>query len=272
MEYLECKIIDSKTFADNKVLVNINEYNIAELVLNRSNKHNALDQEMIIGLDQALEYLKRWQARVLLLKSTGKTFCAGADLNYMKTSKDFSLEENIKDAGILSDVLYSLANFHAPTIAVIQGNAYGGGVGLICCCDLALSVKQASFCLSEVKLGIIPAVISEYLINTMGLKQAKKYMLTAEVFDANKAYELNMLTDLADNHELLNNKLNNILSGLIKNSPNAMVELKNLLREYNQDLSNYRNLAINAIAEIRVSSEGQEGLAAFFEKREPYWV
>jgi len=278
---LECDIIVDEKYANNNILLELNKHGVASITLNRVEKHNALDANMIAGLNKAFDFLENYllesehpvKIRLLLLKANGKTFCAGADLNSMQKMVEFDYDDNYQDAINLARVLDRLNNFACPTIAVVQGSAFGGGVGLICCCDIAVAVSSAKFCLSEVKLGLIPAVISPYLVAAMGLKHAKRYTLTAEKFNSETAYNISMLTEVASNEKKLDITVDNIVSNLLKNGPVAMQKAKSLLKtiEYDQDEQNLASKTADAIANIRVSPEGQEGLLAFLEKRKPNW-
>jgi methylglutaconyl-CoA hydratase len=281
----ECNLLIEKYFNDRNLILTVNNLSVATIILNRVDKHNALDSEMVLGLKQIFDYLDDYsennKVRILVLKANGKSFCAGADLSHMQRMVNFSYQENYDDALELAQVLDRLNNFYCPTIAVVNGSAYGGGVGLICCTDLAFAVKSCEFCLSEVKLGLVPAVISPYLVATMGLKKAKRYMLTAEKFDVTTAIKLQMLTDSGNNLDTiteLENLVNKTIDNLLNNSPQALITTKNLLKQlavqYNSQNNNQNILTGTAdlIAKLRVSPEGQEGLLAFLAKRKPNWV
>ncbi|MFD2632605.1 enoyl-CoA hydratase-related protein [Idiomarina piscisalsi] len=252
--------------------LNIDDKGIATLTLNRPEIHNAFDDVMISELLQALKDVEdSEQARVLVLRSEGKNFSAGADLNWMRSMADKNYQQNVEDAGELGLLMERLDLLSKPSIALVQGAAFGGAVGLAACCDIVLAQPRSSFCLSEVKIGLIPAVISPYVVRTIGERQSRRYMLTAERFFADEAQKLGLVNDVVDDFE---EPLNNLLDALLANSPQAVTACKELIRNVgsrpiNKDL---REHTIKAIAEIRVSDEGQEGLSAFLEKRPAAWL
>lgn len=280
MASLECDNIIQDSWYDSNIILEVNRYKVATIYLNRQDKHNALDEQMIAGLNSAFDSLENYLSeydgniKLLILRANGKSFCAGADLKAMQKMIDYNFDENYQDAIALARVLDRLANFAAPTLAVIQGNAFGGGVGLICCCDMAIAVNNSEFCLSEVKLGLIPAVISPYLLETLGYKQALRYSITADKFDAARALELGMLTHVVPLEKYLSQEVDIIIQSILKNGPIAMQNAKKLLKEIylNTNDINILGKTAEAIASIRVSNEGQEGLTAFLEKREPNWI
>ena len=252
--------------------LNIDDKGIATLTLNRPEVHNAFDDVMISELLQALKDVEdSEQARVLVLLSEGKNFSAGADLNWMRSMADKNYQQNVEDAGELGLLMERLDLLSKPSIALVQGAAFGGAVGLAACCDIVLAQPRSSFCLSEVKIGLIPAVISPYVVRTIGERQSRRYMLTAERFFADEAQKLGLVNDVVDDFE---EPLNNLLDALLANSPQAVTACKELIRNVgsrpiNKDV---REHTIKAIAEIRVSDEGQEGLSAFLEKRPAAWL
>lgn len=271
---LECKILVDKSYYESNLLLQINNFGVATLILNRVAKHNALDSKMITSLNEALDYLSAQNnVKLLILRANGKLFCAGADIHHMQAMVNYNYEENYNDAKILAEVLNKLDNFFCPTLSVVQGAAFGGGVGLVCCTDIVLALDKVEFCLSEVKLGLIPAVISPYILKTMGLKQAKRYMLTAEKFTAEEAYRLGVVSMIAKND--LEDLLNATVTNLLQNSPLAMQSVKKLLDNFPSFIFPSQadiNFSVDTIAKLRVSPEGQEGLLAFLEKRIPNWI
>lgn len=245
---------------------------VAELILNRPEKHNAFDEVMISEMIKVLaHFADNSQCQVLVLKANGKNFSAGADLNWMRKQAQMDFEQNLSDANELAKLMSVLDKFPKPTIAQVQGAAFGGALGLICCCDIALANERASFCLSEVKLGLIPAVISPYVTRAMGQRAARRYMLTAERFDVQKALELQIIHEVSDE---LDNAAVPIIAALLANSPQGMAWAKSLLSKLEDGVIDKSTLAYTSerIASIRVSKEGQEGLNAFFEKRSPDWT
>lgn len=244
---------------------------VAWLTLNRPEVHNAFDDRMIAELLDALAAVRNNnQVRVLVLRSEGKNFSAGADLGWMRSMAAKDYDENIADAAELSRLMQELDELPQPTIALVQGAAFGGAVGLAACCDIALATPASSFCLSEVKIGLIPAVISPYVMRAIGTRQARRYMLTAERFSAEEALRIGLVHDVAED---LQQAAQPLIEALINNSPAAVTAAKSLAMAVDQQPlnANTRQLTIERIAEIRVSAEGQEGLSAFLEKRAPNW-
>lgn len=246
---------------------------IASVTLNRPEQHNAFDDGMIAELIELLGQLEQDdRVRVLVLRAAGKSFSAGADLNWMRRMADYDLAQNMDDAMQLAELMRRLNCFPKPTIALVQGAAYGGGVGLIACCDIAIASKQALFCLSEVKLGLIPAVISPYVIEAIGARAARRFMLTAERFSAEQACRLGLVHQVVEAQEL-DTTLDSILEFLLAAGPAAQAAAKDLIRAVsNQPIDSdiIQNCA-QRIARIRATSEAREGLDAFLQKRKPNW-
>ncbi|GIU24847.1 enoyl-CoA hydratase-related protein [Shewanella schlegeliana] len=244
---------------------------VAQMVLDRADKHNAFDEVMISEMIKVLEHFSaNIQCQVLVLKANGKNFSAGADLNWMRKQAKMDFEQNLSDANELAKLMSMLDKFSKPTIALVQGAAFGGALGLICCSDIAIANQRASFCLSEVKLGLIPAVISPYVTRAMGQRAARRYMLTAERFDVQKALQLQIVHEV---HDDLEAAAQPIIDALLSNSPQGMAWVKTLLSSLEGGVIDQSTLDYTSerIARIRVSDEGQEGLNAFFEKRSPQW-
>jgi methylglutaconyl-CoA hydratase len=245
----------------------------ATLWLNRPDKNNAFNAQMIRELNLALEQVQSdSRLRFLVLRGRGRHFSAGADLAWMQESANLDYHTNLGDARELGELMYGLAKLKLPTLAVVQGAAYGGALGLISCCDMAIGADDAQFCLSEVKIGLAPAVISPFVVQAIGARHARRYALTAERFDGHRAREIGLLAESYPAAEL-DAQLQHWLANLLLNSPQAMRVSKDLLREVGHgELSPaLRRFCENAIARIRVSPEGQEGLRAFLQKREPNW-
>ncbi|MGB0894521.1 MAG: enoyl-CoA hydratase-related protein [Parashewanella sp.] len=245
---------------------------IGELILDRTDKHNAFDEVMIEELLQALAlFANLATCQMLILKANGKHFSAGADLNWMRKQAKMNFEENLADANQLANLMHQLDKFPKPTLAQINGAAFGGALGLISCCDIAVASPKASFCLSEVKLGLIPAVISPYVVRAMGNRAARRFMLTAERFDATKALELNIVHEIDEDLDKVSQP---IIESLLANSPQALQWCKQLISHLENGEINDQTRAHTSdrIANIRVSPEAQEGLTAFFEKRKPSWI
>ncbi len=245
----------------------------ATLCLNRPQVHNAFDEIMIAELTQAIEYFNQDDnTQVIILKGEGKHFCAGADLNWMRRMADFSWDDNHKDALQLAHLMQTLYQSPKITVAFIQGAVYGGAVGLVACCDMAFAQENARFCLSETKIGLIPAVISPYVVKAMGYRQASRYFVTAEVIDANTAKNIHLVHDIFATEDF-DSKTQNILNTLLDNAPNAIQASKQLVRRADElELGDVLiQETAKKIADVRASDEGKEGLSAFLEKRSPSW-
>ena len=246
---------------------------IARVTLNRAERHNAFDDTLITKLIDAFEKLVGDpQVRVVQLRGAGKSFSAGADLNWMKRMAGYGRDENLKDAGELGKLMRILHELPKPTIALVQGAAYGGGVGLVAACDFAIAAPGATFSLSEVKLGLIPAVISPYVVKAVGPRAANRLFLTAERFDGAEAYRLGLVTQLAS-EDILQQTADKLAQDLLANSPTAMAAAKALTRRVADRPIDDALIAatVAGIADQRASPEGCEGVAAFLEKRAPTW-
>ena len=247
---------------------------IATLTLNSPERHNAFDDQLIADLTHALERLDADpQVRVVVLAANGKSFSAGADLNWMRRMADYSAEENLVDARALAELMRVLNGLKKPTLALVQGAVYGGGVGLVACCDIAIATPRAKFCLSEVKLGLIPAAISPYVVEAIGTRAARRYFLTAEIFAAEEALRLGLLHDIVDEEELTA-RGKAICQQILQNGPQALAVAKKLIGTVGRRPVDSKMIEETAelIAGIRASAEGKEGLGAFLEKRTPNWV
>ena len=245
------------------------------ITLNRPERHNAFDDKMIGELIAAVAAMEAdSQVRVLVVSSTGKSFCAGADLHWMKRAAGYSPQESLDDARQLAEMLRCLAQMGKPTLARVQGPAYGGGVGLVAACDVAIATYEAQFTLSEVKLGIIPAVISPHVIAAIGERHARRYMLTAERFAAAEAYRIGLVHEIVPDEAALDDAVGEIVDLLLKNGPGALAACKDLIRAVSGKPIEAAVIEDTAqrIAAIRASAEGQEGLGAFLQKRKPNWV
>lgn len=255
------------------VLLNILSNGVATLTLNREARHNIFDIEMIEAIIENLDALsKDPKVKIVALQANGKSFCAGADLNWMRKSISESQIENERDAMQLATMLYKLAHFNKPTIAIVQGPAYGGGIGLIVCCKIAIVSTQAFFCFSEVKLGIIPAVIGPYVIRAIGRRQALAYFLSAKPFSAETAYSMG-LCQAAVTPDKLQSTANEWIEALLQGGPLALHAAEHFINECPRDFG-YEIIeeTANMMATLRISPEGQEGINAFLEKRKPDWI
>lgn len=247
---------------------------VATVTLNRADKHNAFDDQIIDELTQLFRRINNDDSiRVMVLAANGRSFSAGADLSWMKRMATYSYDQNLTDAKALATMLSTLNSMRMPTIACVQGATFGGAVGLVSCCDLAVASSNASFSLSEVKIGLIPATIAPYVVAAIGERAARRYFLTAERFDAEQALRLGLLSTVVES-DALDTTLAAHIKQLLANSPQAVAQAKELVfavsnRTINDELIND---TCERIANIRVSDEGQEGLTAFLDKRAPSWI
>lgn len=245
------------------------------LTLNRGDRHNAFDETLIEEITHGLDQLEADPAvRVVVLSSVGKSFCAGADLNWMKRAAGYSAQENLADARKLAEMLRTLNELKKPTVARVQGPAYGGGVGLVAACDVAIATFDAQFALTEVKVGILPAVISPYVIGKIGERYARRYFLTAERFAASEAYRIGLVHEIVPDDAGLDEAVGEIVDALLRNGPNAMAAAKQLIAAVAGrpiDAALIDDTA-QRITRQRASDEGREGITAFLEKRNPNWL
>jgi len=256
-----------------KVLFEVSGQGIATVTLNNPDKHNAFDDGIIKQLTDIFNNIrKRDDISIMVLASNGKSFSAGADLGWMKRMASYSYEDNLKDANALAQMLKALNFLPQTTIAKIQGAAFGGAVGLASCCDIVIASTKASFCLSEVKLGLIPATISPYVVDVIGLKASRRYFQTAERFFSDKAQQLGLVDEIVEPDNLAD-EVSSMIAKLLANGSQARRQAKKLSQDVAFQTIDEALLTDTSerIAAIRVSSEGQEGLSAFFEKRSPNW-
>lgn len=246
----------------------------ATVILNRPEIHNAFDEALIAGLHETFAGLsENDEVRLVVLKAAGKSFCAGADLNWMKRMSANSYEDNVADGKALAHMLHTVATCPKPVIAQVQGPAYGGGVGMVAVCDIAVASEKARFVFSEVKLGITPATISPYVVAAIGARQAHRYFLSAELFDAASALEMGLVHQVVA-AEHLEPTVDGIVETMMNNSPAAMVAAKDLIHAVaNKPVgADVLDDTARRIADIRATDEGREGIRAFLEKRKPAWV
>ncbi|HRL35464.1 MAG: enoyl-CoA hydratase/isomerase family protein [Ottowia sp.] len=247
---------------------------VATVILSRPDVRNAFNDEVIAELSQAFIQLgDDPQVRAIVLMAEGPAFCAGADLNWMRRMADYSREENEQDAEKLAFMLRTIYECPKPTIARVQGDVYAGGMGLVACCDMAVSVDTANYCLSEVKLGLIPATIGPYVIRAMGPRASHRYFLTAERFSAAEARRIGFVHEVVPADQL-DATVSTWVQALLAASPNAIKECKKLV-QYVADRDITRLLidhTVKAIADIRASDEGKEGVQSFLNKRKPAWM
>jgi methylglutaconyl-CoA hydratase len=245
---------------------------VARIALNRPEVHNAFDETMIAELQRAFDGVSAAdEIRIVVLTGEGRSFCAGADLNWMRKVKDYTYEENLAESNRLADLMHAIYVLPLPTIARINGAAIGGGTGLLAACDLAIAAETAKFSLSEVKLGLVPAVISPYVIRRVGESLCRQLMLTGERFKAEKAKRfglVNKVVPIAD----LDDAVQERTAQLLTSGPEALQTCKRLLSRVPQmSFEEAKTYTAEVIARLRMSAEGQEGMAAFLEKRKPRW-
>jgi methylglutaconyl-CoA hydratase len=258
------------------VLLEIDRRGVATLTLNRPEVHNAFDAALIARLTELLMELKSEPGvRAVVLTGTGRSFSAGADVNWMRSMASCSEEENFEDALHMADLMSLLNSLPLPTIARVNGHAYGGGVGLVACCDIAIASADARFALSEVRLGLVPAVISPYVVAAIGERNARRLFLTGEPMDAKLARRVGLVHEIAKPNKL-DDALEDQLGMLLKGGPVALRESKELVFTVESGSlpadAALRRRTAEIIAQLRVSAEGQEGLAAFLGKRLPEWA
>jgi methylglutaconyl-CoA hydratase len=248
-------------------------HGVTKLVLNRTHCHNAFDDKLIRQLTDEIKALEQdSDTNIIVIAAKGKSFCSGADLNWMKRSANYNQEQNYADAMDLAELMQSLYSSKKLTIALVQGNAFGGGVGLLACCDIVLASDAANFCFSEVKLGLVPAVISPYVIKAIGERQSKRYFTTAELFNAEQAKAMQLVHEVFS-HDKLEQQAEDYLNKLVKNGPQAMQKAKALINQVSDKTINQELIKQTSeiISQVRVSDEAQEGIKAFLEKRSPNW-
>ncbi len=247
---------------------------IARITMNRPAVHNAFDDALITELIGALRDVERdASVRAVVLAATGRSFSAGADLNWMRRMAGYDWSENYRDSQGLGELMHTLYRLDRPTIARVNGAAMGGGVGLVACCDVAVAAETAVFALSEVKLGLIPAVISPYVVSAIGERQARRYFVTGERFDARTARRIGLVHEVVVS-EALDDAVDRIVAAMRANGPEAMRAAKALSLDMSRGPIDTGMVSETArrIADQRASDEGKEGVAAFLEKRRASWV
>ncbi|MFI4937228.1 MAG: enoyl-CoA hydratase-related protein [Candidatus Berkiellales bacterium] len=255
------------------VLTEITSQGVATLTFNRPEVHNAFDINMIEAISSALAKIAaNNKVKMLVLKGNGKSFSAGGDLKWMQRSIHFTQEENYQEGKALAQMMYDLYHFTKPTLAMVQGAAFGGGAGLVACCQIVIAASTATFCFPECKLGLIPAVISPYVIRAIGTRKARFYFLTATQFDAENAYKMGLCHEIAP-ADKLESRAEYWVNTLLQNGPHALEECNKLINALDPITSdNMIELTAQKIAELRVSPEGVEGIKAFLERRKPLWI
>lgn len=248
---------------------------IARITLTRPEVRNAFNDEVIQQLKATFASVgARDDVRAVVLAAEGPAFCAGADLNWMRRMADYTRAENLADAGELAAMLRTIYECPKPTIARVQGDVYAGGAGLVAACDVVVSLETAAYCLSEVRLGLIPATISPYVIRAMGARAAHRYFLTAERFSAAEAQRIGFVHELAATTEELDVKVDGFVKAFLAASPNALRACKRLVQDVAEREIGAALIAatVEGIADIRASDEGREGVQSFLQKRKPSWL
>jgi len=269
-----CAFAFAEMTMSQKVLSQIDADGNATVMLNRPDVHNAFDPEMVDALTATLRILESTpRVRAIVLTGAGKNFCAGADIEHMKRSARLSREQNLESARATALMLHTLCTLEKPTVACVRGAVRGGGVGLVAACDVAIAERGATFRLSEVKLGIIPAMISPYVIAAMGRRHAHRYMLSGEEFDSAEAFRTGLVHDICEEPELTA-LVGRMLAHLYSSGPGAVVAIKKLIPEVagSRIDESLTELTAQRIAAIRTTAEAQEGLSAFLEKRKASWA
>lgn len=249
------------------------ENKIARVVFNRPEVHNAFNSKMIGEIEDAFKKIKSDDsARVVILTGQGESFCAGADINWMREIIDYSYEQNLEESLQLAEVLHSIYTLPKPTIAQVNGTAIGGGNGFLSACDISVASDDAKFGLSEVKIGLIPAAISPYVMRRIGESKAREYFLTGKRISAHKALEIGLVNEVVPADKLEATVLD-IAHLLLTSGPEAIAACKELIdKTTRMNFEEVKKFTAQMIANLRISPEGQEGMAAFLEKRKPKWV
>jgi methylglutaconyl-CoA hydratase len=250
----------------------LKDNDISTVMLNRAEVHNAMNERLIKEITTCFKELANDEkTKVIVLTGKGESFCAGADLNWMKSMVMYSKEENIRDSRLLLDMYETIYSCPKPVIGKINGHAFGGGVGLIAVCDINIATIGSKFAFSEAKLGLIPSVISTYVARRIGLSNMKRLFITGERFSCEYAKEIGLI-DFVTEKDDFNSMVERYVDQLKSSSPKAIKEIKNLVNNYKKmDIEKYKEFTVEKISELRVSEEGQEGMNAFLEKRRPKW-
>jgi methylglutaconyl-CoA hydratase len=253
------------------LLVQVDGRGVCTLTLNRPKQRNALDNTLIEALRMQLQVLHQDPAiRVVVLTGQGTAFCSGADLRWLHPMSGASMAANLADARQLAELLAALYQLDKPIVARVNGPAYGGGLGLMACCDIAIAVKTANFAFTELRLGLVPAVIAPYVLAAIGAREARRYFLSAETLSAEDGLRIGLVHELAA-PEQLDEVVTRHIDALLKAAPLASAECKQLLRRLSPVSEELREVTAETFARLRVGSEAREGITAFLEKRKPSW-
>ena len=266
--YLGCSLMEY-----NFIKIKFIKEKVFQISLNNPKSRNAINSIMLDELLDCLDNLSRKkEIRVLVITGEGQAFSAGADLEWMKQSVNLTMEENKNDAMKFSKMLRKIDEFYCATIAIINGHAFGGGLGILSVCDFKIADSKSKFCFSEVKLGIIPAMIGPYILRNLGYTNTKKLFLTGEIFDTEQAATFNLIDMFVGTQNIINER-NILIDKLLSGGPKAQTSIKTYLQNiYSKSISdNLIDIAAESIAKIRVSEEGQEGIKSFLDKNKPSW-
>ncbi len=247
--------------------------NIARIIFNRPEVHNAFNSLMISELDVAFEkVMKDPSIRIVVLSGRGKSFCAGADIKWLRDIVNYSFEQNLEESLQLAEVLYKIYMLPKPTIAMVNGAAIGGGTGFLSVCDIAIAAEEAKFGLSEVKIGLVPAAISPYVVRKIGESKAREYFLTGHRISAQKALEIGLINEVVPKNKL-EERVEELIEQFLASGPEAIASCKELILNVpRMSLEDVKAYTARMIANLRISDEGQEGMSAFLEKRKPRWT
>ena len=256
-----------------KTIIFSKEGKIARVFFNRPDVHNSFNSTTIKEVDDALEKIKADKSiRVVVLSGKGKSFCAGADIKWLREIIKYSFEQNLEESLQLAEVLHKIYLLPKATVAMVNGTAIGGGNGFLSACDIAVASEEAKFGLSEVKIGLVPAAISPYVIRRIGESKAREYFLTGKRISARKALEIGLINEVVP-HEKLKKAVDEIASLLLSSGPEAIAACKELIhRVPEMSFDEVKEYTARVIANLRISKEGQEGMASFLEKRKPKWT
>ncbi len=257
---------------DYETLLLSHEGSVLRVILNRPQVHNAFNETMVNELRHVFKAVTgEEKIRVVVLTGEGKSFCAGADLNWMRRVKDYSFQDNLEESKRLAELMYAIYSLPLPTIARVNGAAIGGGAGLMAACDLVLAAQTAQFSLSEVKLGLVPAVISPYVIRRVGESACREFFLTGERLSAEKALRFGLVNEVVPLKDL-DGAVGHRVNQLLNSGPMALKTCKEILRRVpGMSFAEAKAYTAEIIASLRISPEGQEGMTAFLEKRKPRW-
>lgn len=251
----------------------LEEGKVANVIMMRPELHNAFNEDMIAEITDAFNRLNDSEARVIVIKGDGKSFCAGADLNWMKKMKDYTEEENERDAKGLDGMFYSIYTSPKAVISYVQGGVFGGGTGILAASDIVIAHKDTKFGFTEVKLGLVPAVISSYLVKKISLPALREFTITGAIFDTSVGKEIGLINYVEDDFDKMDERLKGLIKQLLSVGPSAIAETKKLISyQLENKMEERRLMAPKVIARARVSKEGQEGITAFLEKRKASFV